>query len=119
MKIVKKLRARISSLFAIPVALFATSAAQAGLPTTADPSRGATDGNFIELLQNYAFDIIVLGGLAISAVAFFIVVKNVMSKYSDVSEGKATMGEVGLQAGVGVLLLVFIIFLITQASGIL
>lgn len=99
--------------------IVATTPAYADLPTTSDPTRGATDGNFIELLQNYAYDIFIFGGLALATIAFFIVVKNVIAAYSEVSTGKATMGQVAMHAGVGVLLIVFIVFLLTEAAAIL
>lgn len=92
---------------------------QAALPTTAPPTRGDGGGNFITLLQNYAFDIAIFAGLAIAAVLFFIVSKNVMGTYSQISEGRATWGGLGMQAVVGVLLLVFIIFLMAQAATVL
>ena len=91
----------------------------ADLPTTSDPTRGATDGNFLELLQNYAYDLFILGGLLLATLALFVVVKNVIASYSEVSTGKSTMGQVAMHAGVGVLLLVFIVFLLTEAAAIL
>jgi integrating conjugative element membrane protein (TIGR03745 family) len=112
-------RHTVTRWFAPLLLLLANSAAYAALPTTAPPTRGAPAGNFITLLQNYAFDIAVFGGLAIAVVVFFIVSKNVIQTYSLVPEGRSTMGQVGMQAGVGVLLLVFIIFLLTQAAVIL
>lgn len=93
---------------------------RAGLPTVADPSSGAvTEGDFIGMLQAYALDIVVLGGLLVSAVALMIVAKNVIAKYSMVADGKATWGEVGMHGGVGVVLLVIVVYLVTQASGVL
>ena len=112
-------RHTLTRWIALLVLLLANGATYAALPTTAPPTRGAPAGNFITLLQNYAFDIAVFGGLAIAVVVFFIVSKNVITTYSLVPEGRSTMGQVGMQAGVGVLLLVFIIFLITQAVVIL
>lgn len=113
-------RQQVFRLLLAPVLLLLGSvSAFAALPTTAPPTRGAPAGNFITLLQNYAFDIAVFGGLAIAVVVFFIVSKNVIQTYSLVPEGRSTMGQVGMQAGVGVLLLVFIIFLLTQAAVIL
>ncbi len=109
----------VAWILSAPILLFTTSNAIAALPTTAPPTRGAPAGNFITLLQNYAFDIVVFAGLALAAVAFFVVVKNTMSTYSEVSDGRATMGQVGLQAGVGVLILVFIVFLLTESAIIL
>ena len=94
--------------------------ANAGLPTVADPSTGAVaDGDFIGMLQAYGLDIVVLGGLGLSAVALLVVAKNVISKYSMVADGRATWGEVGMHGAVGVVLLVIVIFLATQAATVL
>ena len=49
----------------------------------------------------------------------FVVVKNSLSSYSEVQDGKGTWGQLGLNFGVGVLLLVFIVFLLTEAATIL
>ncbi len=93
--------------------------ARAALPTTAPPTRSADDGNFIQLLQNYAYDIGIFAGLALALVVFFIVIKNTIVAYNDIPNGRSTMGAVAMQAGVGVLLMVFIMFLLTEAAGIL
>ncbi len=90
------------------------------LPTTAPPSRGeGSDGNFIKLLQGYSYDVLIFAGLLVSSVTLFIVVKNVVGTYSEITDGKATWGQVGMHAGVGVMLLVLTIFLLTEASKIL
>ncbi len=89
------------------------------LPTVAPPSRGGATGNYIETLQNYAYDIFIFAGLLLGTLAFIYVVRNTLETYSQVPEGRATMGGVGLQAGAGVLILVFIIFLLTEAAGVL
>lgn len=119
MQRVKRVWGRTRGAFATCLMFLTMTNANAGLPTTADPTRGAPDGNFITLLQNYAFDIAIFGGLALATIAFFIVVKNVLATYSMVADGRATMGQVGVQAGMGVLLLVFIVFLLTQAATVL
>lgn len=93
--------------------------ALADLPTMAEPSRGVTDGNYIQTGQDYAYDIGIFIGLAIATVAMFVVVKNSLSSYSEVQDGKGTWGQLGLNFGVGVLLLVFIVFLLTEAATIL
>lgn len=113
---------KLNSLWRLAVAslgIFASATVNAALPTTAPPTRGAPAGNFITLLQNYAYDIAIFGGLALATVVFFVVVKNTMSTYSLVSDNRATMGQVGMHAGVGVLLLVFIVFLLTEAASVL
>ena len=94
--------------------------ARAGLPTVADPSTGAVaDGDFIGMLQAYGLDIVVLGGLGLSAIALLVVAKNVITKYSNVADGRATWGEVGMHGAVGVVLLVIVIFLATQSATVL
>ncbi|MCY3810309.1 MAG: TIGR03745 family integrating conjugative element membrane protein [Gammaproteobacteria bacterium] len=101
-------------------ALLGAVSARAGLPDVADPSTGAVaDGDFIGMLQAYGLDIVVLGGLGLSAIALLVVAKNVISKYSMVADGRATWGEVGMHGAVGVVLLVIVIFLATQAATVL
>ena len=70
-------------------------------------------------LINYAYDMFIFAGLVIATLTFFIVAKNVIGSYSEVSSGKGTWGAVGLHAGIGVLLLVLIVFMLTEAADIL
>ena len=101
-------------------AVLAAGPARAGLPDVADPSTGAVDsGDFIGMLQAYGLDIVVLGGLGLSAIALLVVAKNVITKYSMVADGRATWGEVGMHGAVGVVLLVIVIFLATQSATVL
>ena len=101
-------------LAAAVAAGLAAGPAGAGLPDVADPSTGAVaSGDFIGMLQAYGLDIVVLGGLGLSAIALLVVAKNVISKYSMVADGRATWGEVGMHGAVGVVLLVIVIFLAT------
>ena len=113
----KGLRARVAALAG---AALASASAKAGLPDVADPSTGAVDdGDFIGMLQAYGLDIVVLGGLGLSAIALLVVAKNVITKYSMVADGRATWGEVGMHGAVGVVLLVVVIFLATQSATVL
>ena len=93
--------------------------ALAQLPTTAPPSRGTTAGNYIQLMQDYAYDIFIFLGLAMATLAFFAVSKNTIGAYGAVQDGKGTWGQLGLNFGAGVLLLVFVVFLLTEAAAIL
>ena len=93
--------------------------ALAQLPTTAPPSRGTTSGNYIQLMQDYAYDIFLFLGLAIATLAFFVVSKNTIGAYGEVQDGKGTWGQLGVNFGAGVLLLVFVVFLLTEAAAIL
>ena len=107
-------------LAAAAAAVLGTASARAGLPEVADPSTGTVDeGDFIGMLQAYGLDIVVLGGLGLSAVALLVVAKNVIAKYSMVADGRATWGEVGMHGAVGVVLLVVVIFLATQSATVL
>ena len=111
---------RRNGFWGLPVAVMPLAiAARADLPTTAPPTRAADDGNYIQLLQNYAYDIGIFAGLALALVVFFIVIKNTIVAYNDIPNGRSTMGAVAMQAGVGVLLMVFIMFLLTEAAEIL
>ena len=93
--------------------------AMAQLPTTAAPTRGSTAGNYILLMQDYAYDIFIFLGLALATLAFFAVSKNVIGAYGEVQDGKGTWGQLGMNFGAGVLLLVFVVFLLTEAAAIL
>ena len=99
----------------------AVGPARAGSPERGGPVHGArsTSGDFIGMLQAYGLDIVVLGGLGLSAIALLVVAKNVISKYSMVADGRATWGEVGMHGAVGVVLLVIVIFLATQSATVL
>ena len=48
-----------------------------------------------------------------------LVVKNVVTAYSEVANGRGTWGTVAAQGGAGVLLLVFCVFLLTEASTVI
>lgn len=93
-------------------------AARAQLPEWDRPG-DVDEGDFFGLLQAYGFLAVQLAGLLIGGVAFLIVCKNVISKYSQVSDGRATWGEVFVHAGVGVVVLAIVIWLAVTATGIL
>ena len=93
--------------------------ALAALPVTAPPSRGATAGNYIQMMQDYAYDIFLFLGLAVAVLAFLVVSKNTIGAYGEVQDGKGTWGQLGVNFGAGVLLLVFVVFLLTEAADIL
>jgi len=90
----------------------------AALPGMEVPSRGEGK-NLIETLQNYGYDIVSLLALAISAAAFCGVAYHAYSSYSEVQTGKKTWGQFGLTCGVGALLLVIVIWLLTKGIGVL
>ncbi|WP_248767225.1 TIGR03745 family integrating conjugative element membrane protein [Pseudomonas sp. MWU12-2345] len=92
--------------------------ALAALPEMEAPSRGDSD-NTIQTLQNHAFDIVTLIALLISAASFCGVAYHAYTTYSEVQNGKKTWGQFGLTCGVGAILLVISIWLLTKGTGIL
>lgn len=98
---------------------FAVSSAHAALPETADPSKAAAEGDYIGLLKGYAFDIAIVLGLVLGTIAFLAVAKNMVAVYNDIGAGKKTWGDMGMHGGMGVLLLVFVVYLLTEAAGII
>ena len=54
-----------------------------------------------------------------ATLAFFAVSKNTIGAYGEVQDGKGTWGQLGVNFGAGVLLLVFVVFLLTEAAAIL
>ncbi len=98
--------------------LAAAAMGHAGLPEFEAPD-GVDEGDYIGIFQAYAVQIASVAGLIVAAVVFFIVGKNMISKYSEIAAGRATWGDLGMHAAIGVVLLVIIVFLMNQASGVL
>ncbi|OLU25506.1 integrating conjugative element membrane protein [Pseudomonas sp. PA15(2017)] len=90
----------------------------AALPTPDAPSRGQGSG-FLQLLQNYAYDIAVVAALGISAVAFIVVSMNVVQKFNEVTTKKATWTEFFILVLIGGGLLIIVIWLANKAVEIL
>jgi integrating conjugative element membrane protein (TIGR03745 family) len=115
------MRSRIRTLFSLLASLPACTlplAARADLPDMEDPSRGQGDG-IMETLQNYGYDIVILMSLAICAVGFLVVANSCISTYSEIQTGKKQWKDLGAMAGVGAVLLVICIWLLTEAGDIL
>jgi integrating conjugative element membrane protein (TIGR03745 family) len=95
-----------------------TSFAQ--LPTQADPDSGAVrPGNIIDAVKFYAKDIFLVAGLIIATVIFILVTTNAISVYKEIRDGRRTWGDLGMHAGAGAVLIVFVVFLLTQAQDII
>jgi len=99
--------------------LLAFSTAEAALPDIAAPSNAAATGDYIGQWKGYAYDIGLVGGLVLGLIAFLSVAKNMIGVYAEIGAGKKTWGDMGMQGGMGVLLLVFVVFLLTEAAGII
>lgn len=101
-----------------PVMLMFYSFASADLPTMENPSRGK-GGGIIDTLKNYGYDMVILMSLAICAVGFLVVANACISTYSEIQSGRKQWKDLGAMAGVGAILLVIIIWLLTQAGEVL
>lgn len=119
---IKQASAKIAATalaFVASAPVFATSSTpSSGLPTVSAPSTGSTT-NYIELIQGYALDSFLVLGLILGTVAFIMVAKNVTKVYGEIGNGKAEWGDMGAHLVGGVLLLVFVVFMLIQASTIL
>ncbi len=91
---------------------------RADLPTMEDPSRGKGSG-IMDTLKNYGYDIVILLSLGICAVGFLVVANSCITTYSEIQAGKKQWKDLGAMAGVGAILLVIIIWLLTQAGDVL
>jgi integrating conjugative element membrane protein (TIGR03745 family) len=76
--------------------------AEAALPTT-----------------GYAFDIGIVVGLIVGTIAFLVVANNCIGVYKEIGTGKRTWGDLGSHGAFGVLLLVFVVYLLTEAASII
>ncbi|RAT11164.1 TIGR03745 family integrating conjugative element membrane protein [Lonsdalea populi] len=92
--------------------------AYADLPTMEDPSRGKGSG-IMDTLKNYGYDIVILLSLGVCAVGFLVVANSCIATYSEIQNGKKQWKDLGAMAGVGAILLVVTIWLLTQASEVL
>ncbi|WP_407649548.1 TIGR03745 family integrating conjugative element membrane protein [Citrobacter enshiensis] len=106
----------LHSLIASAVTFSVT--ARADLPDMEDPSRGKGDG-IMDTLKNYGYDIVILMSLAICAVGFLVVANSCIATYSEIQNGRKQWKDLGAMAGVGAILLVITIWLLTQADEVL
>lgn len=112
MKIKRALRALVTPAFLFSVY------ARANLPTMEDPSRGKGSG-IMDTLKNYGYDIVILLSLAVCAAGFLVVANSCISTYAEIQNGKKQWKDLGAMAGVGAILLVIVIWLLTQAGDVL
>jgi integrating conjugative element membrane protein (TIGR03745 family) len=121
MKFLSKTKKKFGALRAMLFtgSVMVANTASAALPDTADPTNAAADGDYIGLIKGYAFDIFIVIGLVLSTLAFIVVSKNMIATYNEIGAGKKTWGDMGMHGGMGVLLLVFTVYLLTEAAGVM
>ncbi|MEE9493609.1 MAG: TIGR03745 family integrating conjugative element membrane protein [Gammaproteobacteria bacterium] len=113
---VKYINAKIGLL---GLSLFVNGAVLADLPEVSTTTTTYDDGDIIGMIKAYALDIFLFVGLVMTVVALVVVAKNTITTYSQVSDGRATMGQVGAQAAAGAVLVVFVVAILTIMSGVL
>lgn len=99
------------------VGMGAMTSARADLPEVEQPSRGGS--GILELWQNYGYDIVLLLALVVCAAVFLGVAYHSYNVYGEVQQRKATWGQFGTTVGVGGVLLVLVIWMVTKATEIL
>ncbi|MBD2798254.1 TIGR03745 family integrating conjugative element membrane protein [Xenorhabdus sp. 18] len=107
---------RISTLFLL--FSFSCQSARADLPAIEPPKSGGGAG-LLGQLKGYAQDSIVIGGLILSAVAFYKVAAAAVETFSEVRDGKSTWTQFGAIIVVGVVLLVAVIWLLAKSASII
>lgn len=90
----------------------------AALPTMEAPSKGEGSGLF-ETLKNYGYDFILYAFLLISAIGFAVVATSALQTFREVRAGKKEWTDFAMFCGVGVILLVLVVWLGTKAIDIL
>jgi len=91
----------------------------AALPTPVAPSLGKPKGDWLTLIKGYIKDGGLVLGLAVAVVSFLWIAWITIAKFNEARAGKAEWGEVGLTAVMAAGVMIFISFLLTEASNVI
>ena len=105
-------------LSALALALFAGAAA-AALPQAVAPASGVAAGDYIGIMQQYWKAGIAFLVLLVGAFSFLTVGGGAIAKFNEYRIGRAEVGDLMFFAVVGVIIIVAVIYLLTEASTIL
>ncbi|MGX3020370.1 MULTISPECIES: TIGR03745 family integrating conjugative element membrane protein [Ursidibacter] len=117
-KMISNLKNTIKTAVSATIIFVLSAPAFADLPKMQAPSRGEGSG-IMDTIKNHAYDALILGGLLLGAFAFMKVAGSLISEFGEVQAGRKKWGDLGMLALVGAILLVVIIWLVTEASKIL
>lgn len=112
MKFEKTAFAAIAALWILPIA------AQAALPTVTVPS-GATDGDWLSMIQQYIKNGGLLVGLFLSVSGFLWLGWNALSDLNQVRNGRKEWGEVGLGTVAGAAVFLWVSYLLMKAKDVI
>jgi integrating conjugative element membrane protein (TIGR03745 family) len=96
-----------------------THQAYAALPTQVAPSTNPAAGDWLALIKGYSKDAGLVLGLIIAVAAFLWIAWITIAKFNEARSGRAEWGEVGLLGVVGGGVMVFISYLLNQASNVI
>lgn len=108
-----------STAYIFSLLTLASANVQAALPVAVAPSNAPAAGNWLELIKGYAKDAGLVIGLIIAVVAFLWIGWISIAKFNEARTGRAEWGEVGLTAVVAAGVMIFISYLLTEASRVI
>jgi len=115
-----RLTERFASAFAVLMtSLLATAPAQAALPTAVQAGQGVAAGDYIAIAQQYFKSGFLFLGLLLGAYGLYTVAGGAIGKFNEFRIGRAELSDVVVYAVVGVVILVILVYLLTEAATIL
>ena len=112
----ERLKESRTRLLAMALSVPAVASAQ-GLPDVDDPSQGG-GGGLIQQLQGYLYDFGIVIGLVLCTVAFLMVGSASLASFKEARE-RETWGKFAVTVIIGVVLIVAVVWLATEAADIL
>ncbi len=96
----------------------AVEPAFAVLPTVVTPT-GVSSGDYLGMSGDFIKKALLLMGLVIAAAGFTVVAGGAIGRFNEYRIGKAEMGAVASYVVLGALLLLIIVYLLTEAAGVM
>ncbi|MCP5353230.1 MAG: TIGR03745 family integrating conjugative element membrane protein [Chromatiales bacterium] len=117
--LMQALRACAPALLALCAFAVLAEPAVAALPAAVSPPAAAASGDYIAIGQDYFKKGLLFLGLLISTLGFLAVAGGGIAKFNDYRTGRAELGDLAMFAVIGVVVLVLMVYLATEASTIL
>ena len=117
--LMQALRACAPALLALCAFAVLAEPAVAALPAAVSPPAAAASGDYIAIGQDYFKKGLLFLGLLISTLGFLAVAGGGIAKFNDYRTGRAELGDLAMFAVIGVVVLVLMVYLATEAASIL